>query len=211
MESITAYPLTWPTGWKRTPKHKVTRSRFGTYRSSERQLAPPSTWKAIQSLQRELNLLGAREVVISTNLRLRNDGYPMSSQREPEDRGAAVWFTLNQKPRVLACDKWSTVGENLYAVSMHIGAIRGQERWGVGTLDQAFTGYAALPAETGKHWTSVLGLTLGASREMIEQTYRNLARVAHPDAGGDRGEFEKLTNARREAFDELAARNGQAD
>lgn len=205
METITAYPLTWPTAWQRTPKPKITRSRFGTYRQ------PPTTWKAIQALQRELNLLTAREVVVSTNLRLRNDGYPLSNQREPEDRGAAVWFTLNKKPRVLACDKWSTVGENLYAIAMHINALRGQDRWGVGTLDQAFTGYAALVAETGLHWTSVLGLPLNAARDEIQQKYLRLVRErnAHPDVGGSQEEFEKLTNARREAFEEIESKEEQ--
>lgn len=200
MESITAYPLTWPTGWRRTDKHKIARSRFGTYRN------PPTTWKAIRALQHELNLLPARDVVISTNLRLRNDGYPMSSQREPDDRGAAIWFTLDKKPRVLACDKWQTVGENLYAIAKHVEALRGQERWGVGTLDQAFTGYAALPAETGLHWTSVLGLTLNASTDEVAAKYREMivSRNLHPDLGGNSTEFIRVTRARDEAIEELS-------
>lgn len=198
-DTITAYPLSYPVGWARTPKHKITRSRFGTYR------APVTTWKAIQALQRELNLLGARNVIISTNLKLRNDGLPASSQREPDDAGAAVYFQLNKKPRVLACDKWKTVGENLYAIAKHVEALRGQERWGVGTLDQAFTGYAALPSETGQHWTSVLGLSLDSDAATITAKYRKLVveKNAHPDRGGDADEFIRLTQARDEALAEI--------
>jgi len=201
MDTITAYPLTWPERWARTDKDEISRSRFGTWNN------PPTTWKATQSLTHELRLLGATDVIISTNLRLRNDGLPASSQRDPEDAGAAVWFTLNKKPRVLACDKWKFVGENLYAIAKHIEALRGQERWGVGTLDQAFTGYAALPAETGAHWTSIMGLTLNATREEVEQKYKQMARGAHPDTnGGSHEQMAKLNIARREAFEELEAK-----
>lgn len=206
MDSITAYPLTYPIGWARTPKSQIKRSRFGTWRN------PPTVWQAIQALNHELRLLGAREVIISTNLKLRNDGLPASSQREPDDAGAAVYFQLNKKPRVLACDRWKSVGENLYAVAKHIEALRGQERWGVGTLDQAFTGYAALPETTGEHWTSVLGLTLNASRDEVHAKYRKLVmeRNAHPDLdNGKRDEFEKLTRARDEAVKALEAVGAQ--
>lgn len=199
-DTITAYPLSYPIGWKRTPQSQIKRSRFGTWKN------PPTTWQAIQALNHELRLLGARDIIISTNLRLRNDGLPASSQKDPEDAGAAVYFQLNKRPRVLACDKWKSVGENLYAIAKHIEALRGQERWGVGTLDQAFTGYAALPAETGEHWTSILGLSLNATRDEISAKYRHLIkeRNAHPDLeNGSRAEFEKLTRARDEALDDL--------
>ncbi len=201
--TITAYPLTYPTGWTRTPKHKVTASRFGTWK------AKPTVWQAIHALNPELRLLRAKDVIISTNLRLRNDGLPMSTQKEPDDAGAAVYFTLNQKPRVLACDKWRTVGENLWAIAKHVEALRGQERWGVGTLDQAFTGYAALPAETGIDWHSALGLMGDVTRDEINQKYRKLLieHNAHPDVGGDRAEFERLTKAREQA---LAQVNGNS-
>lgn len=202
MDTITAYPLTWPVGWRRTPWHEISRSRFGT------RYKPVSTAQATNHLNHELRLLGAQDIIISTNLRLRNDGLPMSSQREPEDAGAAVYFQLNKKPRVLACDKWKLVGENLYAIAKHVEALRGQERWGVGTLDQAFTGYAALPAETGVHWTSVLGLSLNVTREEVSAKYLRLVkeRGAHPDVGGSAEEFKMLTAARDAALKEIEAR-----
>ena len=199
-DTITAYPLTYPVGWARTPQHKITRSRFGKPHK------PVTTWQGVQAVNYELRLLGARDAIISTNLRLRNDGLPMSSQSDPEDRGAAVYFQLNDKPRVLACDRWQFVGENLYAIAKHIEALRGQERWGVGTLDQAFTGYAALPAETGQHWTSVLGLTLNATADDVKEKFHQFAKQHHPDRGGDRDEFERVSRAREEALVEIEGR-----
>lgn len=94
---------------------------------------------------------------------------------------------------------------------MRCTSARCADRWGVGTLDQAFTGYAALVAETGLHWTSVLGLPLNAARDEIQQKYLRLVRErnAHPDVGGSREEFEKLTNARREAFEEIESKEEQ--
>lgn len=203
MDTITAYPLSYPTGWARTPKHKITRSKFG---KAGYQRTPPSTWQGIQSLNHELHLLGARDVIVSTNLRLRNDGLPMSSQRNPEDAGAAVYFQLNGKPRVLACDRWLTVGENLWAIAKDIEAQRGRIRWGVGTLDQAFTGYAALPAQTGEDWQSALGLNLTATVDEVNAKYRQMIkeRGAHPDLNdGAREEFERLTRARDAALKAL--------
>lgn len=205
-EPITAYPLAWPMAWKRTPREKIRRSRFGTYSNAGHSHNPPSTHRGTQALLNELRLLGARDVVISTNLQLRNDGLPYSNQREPSDAGAAVYFVLNKKPRVLACDAWRTVGENLYAIAKHVEALRGQERWGVGTLDQAFTGYAALPAETGQHWTSVLGLGLNATRDDINAKAREIIarEKLHPDVGGDSAAFQRIVNAREQALADIA-------
>lgn len=200
IETITAYPLMWPVAWKRTRRENIRRSRFGTYNN------PPSPHRGTQALLNELRLLGATDVIISTNLQLRNDGLPYSGQRTPDDSGAAVYFTLGKKPRVLACDAWKTVGENLYAIAKHVEALRGQERWGVGTLDQAFTGYAALPAETGTHWTSVLGLRLNATRDEINAKAREIIKrdALHPDSGnGDRAAYERIINAREQALAEM--------
>lgn len=199
--AITAFPLTWPTGWKRTPRERIQKSRFG-----KSYYQPPSTWDGTQFVLQELRRLGAREAIISSNLELRNDGLPRSGQKDPNDAGAAVYFQLNGKPRVLACDRWRSVGENLWAIAKHVEALRGQERWGVGTLDQAFTGYAALPASSGEHWTDILGLTLSATRDEINQQYRHIvmSKGLHPDHNGDPIEFRRVTDARDAALKEVA-------
>jgi hypothetical protein len=96
----------------------------------------------------ELRLLGATEVILSTNIELTQKGLPYSNRRQPDDPGVAVFFKLKKQSLALACDKWDRVADNVWAIALHINAIRGQSRWGVGTIEQAFMGYAALPAAT---------------------------------------------------------------
>jgi hypothetical protein len=150
----------------------------------------------------ELRRLGASRIVISTNVELRRDGLPRSDRREPNDPGAAVYFTLKGLPRVLACDKWCGVGENLYAIAKHIEALRGQERWGVGSVEQAFAGYAALPtpSSNGNNCWTVLDIPFGSSVDRINAAYRELSQVRHPDRGGTHESMAALNKAREEAL-----------
>lgn len=182
----TSYPLTWPTGWKRSSRSEG--SRFGKC----------SMEFASQAVLRELRSMGVPDyrVIVSTNVRLRQDGLPLSNQRQPQDAGAAVYFKLKGKDCVLACDKWNRVECNLWAIAKHIDALRGQERWGVGTLDQAFAGYAALPPPSGsRDWWSVLGVDRAASMDVIKGAYRDLARALHPDQGGSNNQMAELNGA----------------
>jgi len=52
------------------------------------------------------------------------------------------------------------VSDNIAAIAAHIEALRAQERYGVGTIEQAFAGYSALEHRT---WQIVLRLDAGAS------------------------------------------------
>lgn len=196
MAEQSAYPLSWPLGWPRTREPQ--RSRFGTYYKK------PSLAAGRDGVLAELARLGALGIVISTNIELRRDGLPYSNRTEPRDKGAAVYFTLKNKPRVLACDRWSTVGDNLHAIAKHIEALRGQDRWGVGSVEQAFAGYAALPerSETESCW-AVLGVRMDATPAQIQQAYRDLARSWHPDTGGSNELMTKLNRARDEALASL--------
>lgn len=219
-----AYPLHWPAGWKRTAAHTRQRGRFHLKHEKSRSFTDAqgkvstSTWQvkgdltipaAMRRLNDELDRLGARDVVVSSNVELRRDGQPRSDRRQPDDPGVAVYFTLAKKQRVLACDKWNRVPDNIAAVAGHIDAIRRQERYGVGTLDQAFAGYAALPPPGGhakRPWHAVLGLDGGAELGEAEAAYREMAKRHHPDLGGDTAMFTEITTAIREARETLAAR-----
>lgn len=182
---MNAYPLSWPSGWKRTQNPQ--RSRFGEY----------STAQAVNEVLDELRQLGAKNVVVSTNYILRNDGLPRSGQAQPRDTGVAVYFDLSKKPRVLACDRWHKVEHNLHAIAMHIAALRGQNRWGVGTIEQAFTGYAALPEPKQGLWWQVLGLQTNAVSEVeINAAWRRLAFENHPDRGGSNEAMAQINKAR---------------
>jgi hypothetical protein len=184
MNTQTAYPLSWPSHWVRQPRRH--RSAFSAR----------SVDQATRALLNQLRISGVGEynVVISTNLQLRNDGLPRSNQAEPTDTAAAVYFRFKDKPRVLACDRWDRVADNLWAMAKHIETLRAQERWGVGTMEQAFAGYTALPApgDSGAAtWWAVLGVAHDCTLETALAAYREQARRCHPDANG--GTHEAMT------------------
>jgi hypothetical protein len=148
-----------------------------------------SSWKSkvgatvaqgVKRLDDELSRLDARNVVISTNLRVRLDSLPASGQREPDDPGVAVYFTLDGKRRCLPCDRWDRVADNMIAIAKFIDAMRGQLRWGVGDVGAIFEGFKALPpaeaAMTAESAAAFVGLRRGYAASAIlasESNYRD--------------------------------------
>lgn len=144
----------------------------------------------------------------SVDLELRRDGLPYANQREPTDKGVAVYFEWKGQPRVFACDRWDRIKDNIRAQEKTIEAIRGIERWGASDmLERAFTGFTALPAPGAKRsWREVLGFdrTSNPDREGIELAFRSKAKRAHPDAGGSTEAMAELNAARAEALQEVS-------
>lgn len=188
------YPLLWPDGRPRSRERgpalfrdggnrmTLTASRKRLKQQVEAMTKPRQNWRVVN-------------MVLSTNIRFTASGARDQnvSRRDPVDPGVAFYFDLDQRPHVLACDRWDAVADNVAAIAAHIEALRGQERWGVADLRQAFAGHVALPAPT--HWSDVLGITRAASAAEIQSAYRRLARASHPDHGGDRGAWDSLQSA----------------
>jgi len=213
MSDTTRFPLTWPQGWKRTSPYQRARATFRSSRQSSyvdgqgqtqtsTQVKALTVADAIKRLSGELNRLGATDEILSTNVKTRLDGLPYSNQPEPADVGAAVYFKLKSKPRCLACDKWNRVADNIAAIAQHIDALRRIDRYGVGTMEQAFAGYAALPP-SADDWRTVFGLSQAATMADVEAKFRTLAIQHHPDRGGDPVVMSKLNAARDAARNEL--------
>jgi hypothetical protein len=139
----------------------------------------------------QVRLMGGKELIVSSNLELRNDGLPRSKQRQPSDKGIAIYFEYKGKPMCFACDKWSAIEDNLWSIGRTVEALRQIERDGSSDmLERAFTGFAALPAPVGSNWWEVLNITASANKEEIEDAFRSLAKQYHPDmAGGDTEKF----------------------
>lgn len=197
--TVEAYPLSWPAGKPRTPWHKIERSRF----------EPGNRPQEVANVIAELGRLGARNVVVSTNLRLRNDGLPYARDRAPDDQGVAVYFDYAGGQKCFACDRWRTIEENLRAIYKSIEAIRGLERWGSKSfVDAAFTGFSALPApgqQSRRHWRQVLAIDANdaPTRNDVEAAYRAAAKRAHPDLGGSSEAMAEVNQARTEALEEI--------
>lgn len=196
-KDITNYPLSYPTSQPRTEAHKRKRASFTTRRNGF-SYGPPKKHSIAESaleLSAEIRRMGGKDMIISSNLKVKANGMPYSGQKTPDDPGVAVYFKWKERDLVFACDKWLAVEDNLWAIVKHIEALRGQERWGVGSLDQAFAGYMALPDPELKQWWEVLHVDKTASNEEIYQAFIRLAKQYHPDVGGDAVLFDQVKKA----------------
>lgn len=188
-----AYPLQWPEGWPRHQRRE--RARFATTFAQAR-----------DALIHEVRLMGGRQIVLSTNVPLRQDGLPYANMREPGDPGVAIyWLTAKQEQRCMACDKWDRVQDNARALEKSINAMRGLERWGGSHIvNRAFTGFQRLEAPGDEAWWQVLGVTREASGAEIYEAYRRRRSETHPDRGGDVDEFRRV----QRAYDQAISANG---
>lgn len=221
MAAIEAYPLQWPEGWKRTEIHKRTRARFVNFGK------PLSVMNGIERVLDELRLLRVTrdDVVISTNLRTRLDGWPRSDQGEPGDPGAAVYWeeitrTINrgENPRqhvtrrVMAIDRYDRVADNLAAIAATLESLRAIERHGgAAILERAFTGFTALPAPgqtSAPGWREVFGFAPDetVTRIRLEGAYRTARSETYPRAPGV-GNSEKFQSVQR-AYEQALAELG---
>ncbi len=182
-----AYPLQWP-------EHKK-RLSSNIYRDSSRFRV--SSFAVVRDeLFRELSLLPAKNVVLSTNIPLRNDGLPYANFRQPEDPGVAIYFQYKGKSMCFACDRWKKIEDNIQAVRHTINALRGIARWGSGDmLEAAFTGFQALAAPAGKEWWDVLQVPRTCALHVAEGSYKILAMERHPDIGGTVEKMAELNAA----------------
>jgi hypothetical protein len=197
--TATAYPLQWPAGRPRRDGWKRENARFDTSMATAR-----------DGLFNELKLLGARHVVLSSNVALRLDGKPYANGPRIDDPAVAVYFSYRDRQMCFACDRWSKVEDNVQAIRKTIEALRGIARWGTGDMLQAaFTGFAALPppivAGMKRHWRDVMnfGSEATVNADMVKARYRMLASGFHPDQGGDQAKMSELNVARDEAIKEI--------
>jgi hypothetical protein len=202
LDLSTRYPLLWPADRRRTAERKP-----ALFRNGGNRMTLTTARKRLLAQLAAMTLAGkpwrTASLVLSTNIRFTASGArDMNvSRRDPADPGVAFYFDLDRRPHVLACDRWDTVPDNIAAVAAHIEALRGQERWGVADLRQAFAGHVALPAPDP--WWTVLDVARGATAAEVTAAYRTQARFAHPDAGGERAAWDRLNaayeGAKREA------------
>lgn len=189
MEINFEYPLQWPPQQKRNNNPK--RSRFGDV----------SIHQASEELFNELRLLGAKNLVISTNLQQKVRGGGFYSNQKVDDNGIAIYCQMNGANKVMACDKWDSIEHNIWALALSIGAIRGLERWGGSEfLDGLFTGFAALPAGgTINTVNYFMGIN---SVEELKAKYHKLAFEFHPDRPN--GSHEKFVEMNKQYKDLLS-------
>ena len=193
-EGVTAYPLAWPAQYPRA-KHLRTsafdKHPFGRCRNT---------------LKRELTNLGAKQIVLSSNVPLKQDGDPYARFGTIEDRGVAVYFVYKGKTTVLACDTYDRIECNVWAIQKTVNYLRAIDRYGVSDfLASAFAGFKALPPGRGAEppptcWEILRITKPTATLESLRRAYAAVLREAHPDTSID-GNAEKVERVTR-AFDE---------
>jgi hypothetical protein len=220
-ETVQAFPLQWPAGWRRCEPHQRERAKFGksvpqyrdrwengrvvgrerSYDRREALSIAEATARVLEELQR----MGVDrdDVVISTNLRLRLDGLPASAQSAPKDPGAAVYWRSGTGTRCMAIDRYDRVQDNLAAIAATLGYMRGIDRHGgASILDRAFQGFVALPAP--RAWWQVLELKgPNPTRAELEAQHRRLAMKHHPDRGGDPERMADINAARDQGMEAI--------
>jgi hypothetical protein len=207
-ESVKRYPLEWPLGWKRCRSR-----RHGAFSMTREDRKPEGVSKrstsinvqtATERLEKQLDMLGAKDPTLSTNVSLNLRGIPRGDEN-PSDPGAAIYFKFRGRATVLACDSYFRVADNIAALAAHIDALRRIERYGVGTIEQALAGYKALPADSAADWRAVFGFGKDSrpSVQQVQDAYYTVAKTKHPDAGGSDIEMAHVNRARDFALMEI--------
>jgi hypothetical protein len=192
-----------------------------------------SAWAStLADLDRELQQIGARSVVIEIDApasEIRRDGMPRADART---RSPGVILSYEKRRRgagdtwdryVYPCDTFHDWQDNVRAIAKTLEALRAVDRYGVTRDGQQFASFKSLPPGDGVRGTTreAAGMSLeNAARVLSDlgglafdvEDY-NQARVAfrtaraktHPDAGGKASDFQAV-NA---AGERLAAHFGQ--
>lgn len=85
--------------------------------------------------------MGGRALVIGFNARTNRYDEILSRQSRIEDTGGTAYFDRNGEQVCIPCDRWIRLEDNVNAIALAIGALRGLERWGAKQMvDQAFRG-----------------------------------------------------------------------
>jgi hypothetical protein len=157
-------------------------------------------------LKRELDALGARELVLEADFReqdFRLDGLPRANA-SPLSPRIVLSFACRHGRLRLHFDGFQRWEFNLRAVAMHLHHLRIAGLYGVGKDGEQYKGWIALPAATltdeaaGAFLAQHSGFAAAdilAKPDRLRQAYRAAAAKLHPDAGGDHDLFVRLGKA----------------
>jgi hypothetical protein len=194
-----AFPLHWPDGWPRTPYRESNHPFGGKVHSLTFE-------RARDGLRNELALLGATDIVLSSNVALRADGEAAAThaRKRMSDPGVAVYFILKKRTMVMAQDKYTDISANIRSLAMAIDGMRQLRRHGGGTMmERAFSGFLAIaPPDWKKPWREVFGVKPDWTGDLTS-LFREKAKIRHPDSGGNDNLMAELNIAYKEARKEL--------
>jgi hypothetical protein len=157
----------------------------------------------LRELQSVLRAMGATGLQIATDY---------------DSHEVTIQFDRAGRRYVYRSGNYAHAEDNLRAAQLTIGYLyKAAEVWGTAPSDaaaddpiaQAFTGYQATPDDSAlllgdsrAPWWEVLWIPRSSDRAAIRNAYLSLARIHHPDAGGDDASFARLNDAYKQALAE---------
>jgi hypothetical protein len=164
-------------------------------------------------LWREIAMLGGQDLVLQVDLAerdIRIDGLPRANARYGANPGVVVSFASTHGPLRYATDAYTDWRANLRAIALSLQALRAVDRYGVSSRGEQYTGWRAIPAGNGscfatadeaRRWmreyaAGTLDLDISGVTG-LNDLYRFMARLMHPDRGGARADWDRLDAARQ--------------
>ena len=165
-------------------------------------------------LEQELSHLKAHDVVVQIDTdasQIRNDGWPRSDARVRGPR-AALSFGSRHGSLTYHCDDCSTWEHNLRCIALTLQRLRTADMYGVTKRGEQYTGFKQLPGGielgpvvftiekaagvlanlAGEGWRDA---SAAGDLQLFQELYRKAVKRHHPDAGGDRGLWQRLQEA----------------
>jgi len=187
----------WP-GVLRSPVERV-RSPFASTLSTTLALLTREVYHLVDTAAQQAS--GELLVAIDPS-RFTRDGRPYAAAKAAHP---GVVFSLDTRHGHLSypCDRFPTWQDNLRAIALALEALRKVDRYGVTAHGQQYRGFLALeaPAAGDSVDDAVAALALLSGLRVVEveaspaAAVRKAQRVAHPDHGGTRDQWDALTVA----------------
>ncbi len=157
----------------------------------------------------------AQETTVKRELRNTINKIEATSLKISQDEFSGeveVIFDRDGKRYTKKCSKWEDSLDNLRAIQLSIEYLyRAVEIYGIESqeefnnlFNQIFVGIEATPDDSilkignETNWWDILKIKKESSEKEIQNAYKSMARIYHPDMGGDAEQFKKL----RKAYDE---------
>lgn len=185
-----------------------------------------ASWEStLDLLGEEVHLLGGRLVVVQVDVKngdVRRDGM-LRSRAQVDFPGVKISFDSRHGPLTYATDaygRWYSSDPppwqaNVRAIALALQALRAVDRYGVSASGEQYRGWTAIAAtaaadapmtpeqaaallrEGALHAMPTLSVA-GIMRVpgLANLAFRHAAKAHHPDHGGDRDLFRRLTDAR---------------
>lgn len=192
--------LDWPPELNRTAEAERERTaKFGVTLGS-----------AISDIDSEMDRLSVDDWRLETAMPQRKtDRLPYTSAAEPEDPGVVLRWIKDGDQYAVGCDRYDRVRDNMRALGLYLMEKRKMETRPIATVESEFATARLPPGDeeseavvARKPPHEVLGVAPDPSESEVQDAFRALVKVTHPDLGGREKEFAKIKRAREKILNE---------